>query len=137
MASLNVPHGHLSPKYELYLMTLFKSSVLDRLRATRSTVPSPTRRKLVGIQDDHPRLRRLSRFILDHTAIRTSPTKDHECTMARNDKRVLKGMSPPIYVGDASGIPIYICFFEIDIDIMSLFLEPKIRTNHWCKFRRI
>ena len=45
-------------------------------------------------------------------------------------------MSPTFY-GDASGITIYICFFEIDIDIMSTFLETKNRTNHWHIIRRI
>ena len=90
----------------------------------------------MGIQDDYDGCGCLSRFILDHTAIRTTSTKDYECTVAGNVERVLKGMSPTFY-RDASGISIYICFFELDIDIVSTFLEPKSRTHHWCIIRRI
>ena len=82
-------------------MTLLKSSILDRLRAPRSPLPPPTRRELVGIQDDHLRLRHLYRFILDYTAIRATRTKDYERTVAGDVKRVLKGMSPHIYNDDA------------------------------------
>ena len=93
MSSLDLPHGHFSPKYELDLMTLFEHSILDRLWAPWSTLPPTTRRELVGIQNDHPRLRLLYRFILDHTAICATSTKDYERTVAGDVKRVLKGQS--------------------------------------------
>ena len=118
-------------------MTLFEFSILDRLRAPRSPLPSPTRRELVGIQNDHPRLRLVYRFVLDYKAICATGTKDYERTVAGDVKRVLKGMSPLFCRNDASGITIYICFFEIDIDTMSTFLETKNRANHWYIIRRI
>ena len=93
-------------------MTLLESSILDRLRPPRSPLPSPTRRELVGIQNDHPRLRLLYRFILDYKAIRATGTKDYERTVAGDVERVLKGMSPTFCSDDASGMTIYICFFS-------------------------
>lgn len=117
-------------------MNLFESSILDRLRPPRSPLPSPTRRELVGIQNDHPRLRLLYRFILDYKAICATGTKDYERTVAGDVKRVFKGI-PPLFCRDASCITIYICFFEIDIDIVSTFLETKNRTYHWYIIRRI
>ena len=125
-----------SPKHELNLMTLFESSILDRLRPPRSPLSSPTWRELVGVQNDRNGCGRLFRYILDYTAIRTTGTKDHERTVAGDVKRVLKGMSPAS-CRDASGISIYTWLFELDIDIMSTFLEPKNRTHHWCIIRRI
>ena len=67
-------------------MTLFESSILDRLRPPRSPLPPPTRRELVGIQNDYDGCGRLSRYILDHTAIRTTGTKDYERTVAGDVK---------------------------------------------------
>ena len=125
-----------SPKHGLNLMTLFESSILDRLRPPRSPLSSPTWRELVGVQNDRNGCGRLFRYILDYTAIRTTGTKDHERTVAGDVKRVLKGMSPTS-CRDASGISIYTWLFELDIDIMSTFLEPKNRTHHWCIIRRI
>ncbi len=117
-------------------MTLFESSILDRLRPPRSPLPSPTRRELVGIQNDHARCGRLCRCILDYTAICATATKDFERTVAGDVERVLKGMSPT-FCRDASGIRIYVRFFELDIDILSTFLEPKNRTHYWRIIRRI
>ncbi len=75
-------------------MTLSESSILDRLRPPRSPLPSPARRELVGIQNDHTRCGRLCPYILGYTAICTTATKDYERTVAGDDERVLKGMSP-------------------------------------------
>lgn len=82
-------------------------------------------------------MRLLYRFVLDYTAIRATSTKDYERTVAGNVKRVLKGKSLLFCRDDASGITLYICFFEIDIDIMSTFLETKNRTHYWYIIRRI
>ena len=67
-------------------MTLFGFSILDRLRPPRSSLPSPTRRELVGIQNDRAGCGRLSCYILDYTAICTTSTKDYERTVAGDVK---------------------------------------------------
>lgn len=81
----------------LYILKLSKAdldlllSILDRFWTPWPTLYAPSRRELVGIQDDNAWRRHLLRYICPHSDASATSAEDYECTIPRDDERISKG----------------------------------------------